>query len=84
MSFTRNKEDFICEHCGAHVAGNGYTNHCAKCLWSRHVDVEPGDRAADCGGMMEPVALIGSTPDYRIVHRCTKCGMMRRSIVLIG
>jgi hypothetical protein len=43
-----------------------------------HVDVDPGDRAAACGGMMEPVALEGSTSHYRIVHRCVSCGLVRR------
>lgn len=81
MSFTRRKEDFVCEHCGAQVEGNGYTNHCPKCLWSKHVDIHPGDRAAMCDGMMEPIALEGSTPDYRIVHRCTKCNLIRRVTV---
>ncbi|HEV3245314.1 MAG TPA: RNHCP domain-containing protein [Candidatus Paceibacterota bacterium] len=78
MSFTRTREDFVCAHCGAQVEGTGYTNHCPKCLWSRHVDVDPGDRAAECGGMMEPVALEGSTPNYRIVHRCLSCAIIRR------
>ena len=81
MSFTRTKEDFICGHCGSRVEGNGYTNHCPRCLWSRHVDVEPGDRAESCGGMMEPIALEGSSPDYRIVHRCLKCNALRRVTV---
>jgi len=78
MAFVRRKEDFVCEHCGAQVAGTGYTNHCPKCLWSKHVDVDPGDRAESCGGMMEPIALEGSTPHYRIVHRCEKCEAVRR------
>ena|SRR5665213_2918152 len=78
MSFTKRTEDFVCEHCGAHVAGDGYTNHCPKCLWSRHVDKEPGDRKELCGGMMEPVALEGASPNYRIVHTCVKCGAIRR------
>ncbi|MEK7092901.1 MAG: RNHCP domain-containing protein [Patescibacteria group bacterium] len=81
MSFQRRIEDFVCEHCGQRVQGDGYTNHCPKCLWSRHVDVEPGDRAEDCGGMMEPVRLEGSTPAYRIVHRCVKCGTERNNNV---
>ncbi len=72
--FKRTVEDFVCEHCGVHVKGNGYTNHCHRCLWSKHVDVSPGDRAATCGGMMEPVGLEGSTPDYRIIQRCVRCG----------
>lgn len=78
MSFVRNVEDFTCEHCGQAVKGTGYTNHCPKCLWSKHVDVEPGDRAERCGGMMEPTALEGGTPHYRIVHTCTFCGAVRR------
>ena len=55
--FNRRIEDFTCEHCGTEVHGNGYTNHCPNCLWSKHVDINPGDRAADCGGLMEPIAV---------------------------
>ncbi len=76
--FQRAIEDFVCEHCGAQVKGTGYTNHCPRCLWSKHVDVNPGDRAERCGGMMEPIALEGSSPEYRIVHRCTRCSLERR------
>lgn len=78
MSFTRKRENFICEHCSAPVVGDGYTNHCPRCLWSKHVDISPGDRAETCGGMMRPTAIEGSSPDYRIVHRCEKCGEERR------
>lgn len=78
MIFIKKIENFTCGHCGASVQGSGYTNHCPRCLWSRHVDVAPGDRAASCGGMMEPLALEGSSPDYRILHRCTVCDAQRR------
>ena len=71
--FIKNVEDFECEHCREQVVGDGYTNHCPVCLWSKHVDVTPGDRLADCAGMMCPEKLIGSTPRYRIVHRCEVC-----------
>jgi len=81
MSFQRNLEDFICEHCGAEVIGDGYTNHCPKCLWSKHVDVDPGDRAAPCGGMMDPIQIEGSTPQYVITHVCGSCGFTRRNKV---
>ncbi len=77
--FQRRVEDFVCEHCGAAIIGSGYTNHCPRCLWSKHVDVNPGDRAAACGGLMEPVALEGSSPAYTVVHRCVKCGEKRRN-----
>jgi len=79
MSFTKNVEDFACEHCGTAVSGSGYTNHCPTCLWSKHVDIHPGDRAAACGGMMKPVALEGSSPEYRIVHQCEECAIERRN-----
>ena len=75
--FQRTKEDFTCQHCGAKVTGDGYTNHCPDCLWSRHVDEQPGDRAAECGGLMRPVAVGGPAEAYRILHRCEACGRER-------
>ncbi len=77
--FTRVIEDFECERCGTPVMGSGYTNHCPTCLWSKHVDVYPGDRAASCGGMMEPVAIEGASGDYQILHRCGVCGHEKRN-----
>ena len=77
MSFTRTTEDFTCERCGTAVTGSGYTNHCPKCLWSKHVDVIPGDRASLCGGAMEPQSVVVSKGAYRIVHKCTRCGFIR-------
>lgn len=79
MSFIKRVENFQCEHCGTLVEGTGYTNHCPECLWSKHVDIEPGDRAARCGGMMKPVALEGSSPHYDIVHECTVCSYTHRN-----
>lgn len=81
MSFQRNIEDFLCEHCGEFVKGDGYTNHCPKCLWSRHVDIEPGDRAAVCGALMKPVSIEGASPNYVLLHECVSCGFKRRNKV---
>ena len=72
--FTKRIEDFTCAHCGAHVSGNGYTNHCPNCLYSRHVDNLPGDRASDCGGMMAPISVEKDGEKFIIVHKCEKCG----------
>ena len=72
--FTKTVEDFTCAHCGSQVFGNGYTNHCPKCLWSRHVDENPGDRRSTCGGMMKPVSVTPSHDGYVITHVCEKCG----------
>jgi len=58
-------QDFVCEKCGAHTLGT----HCSKCLWSKHVDVNPGDRSAVCRGLMEPVSI----EKQNIIYRCHVC-----------
>ena len=68
-------EDFTCENCGESVSGDGYTNHCPACLFSKHVDVNPGDREADCLGLMEPIEVEKKKGEYRILQRCVVCGM---------
>lgn len=79
--FTKNDDGFVCAHCGRRVEPLGYSsrNHCPFCLWSLHVDENPGDRLNECGGQMEPVR---AEPDprhgYVIIHRCTRCGKERR------
>ena len=77
--FQKNKENFICDKCGYPVRGNGYTNHCPNCLWSKHVDINPGDRAAVCQGLMKPIAVELNKGDYIIIHHCVKCGFEKRN-----
>ncbi len=77
LSFIRRKEDFVCGKCGFEVEGNGYTNHCPQCLWSKHVDIFPGDRAEICGGLMEPIRVEKKGKEYTIIHKCIKCGIER-------
>ena len=77
--FQKNKEDFICEKCGFDNVGNGFTNHCYKCLWSKHVDINPGDRAEDCCGMMRPIGLENKSDIFYVVHRCEKCNKEKRN-----
>ena len=73
--FYKNKEDFVCEVCNEFIQGNGYTNHCPKCLFSKHVDINPGDRASLCDGLMEPIAYIkNSKKGLTLTHKCVKCG----------
>ncbi len=71
----------MCGNCGREVTGNGYTNHCPACLWSKHVDKNPGDRAEDCGGMMKPVGVTKEGSEYILTHLCTVCGFERRKKV---
>lgn len=75
--FQRRCEDFKCERCGSLIKGNGYTNHCSQCLWSKHVDINPGDRAQMCKGLMEPIAIEIKAGKYTIIHRCTVCAFER-------
>jgi hypothetical protein len=45
-----------------------------------HVDVNPGDRANTCGGVLEPIAVEHSgKKGWVIVHRCRACGATRRN-----
>ena len=75
------RESFVCKVCDREVfpegAGSRHRNHCPNCLTSLHVDIEQGDRASDCGGYMEPVAVfVRKNGEWAIVHRCKKCGAL--------
>ena len=80
--FSKNDNGFICKNCGKEVLPLGYTsrNHCPFCLCSLHVDINPGDRANTCGGILRPA---GAEPDskrgYIIIHKCEKCGAVVRN-----
>ena len=79
-NFIRVREDFICEFCYTVVKGDGYTNHCPECLISKHVDeLTPGDRAADCGGLMKPIATQVKSGRFIVFHQCVKCGKHTRN-----
>lgn len=76
-----NTESFTCKACGHLVtpeeAGTQHRNHCPNCLSSLHVDNEPGDRAADCGGVMEPISVwVRNNGEWAIIHRCKRCGTL--------
>lgn len=70
---------FTCKVCGRLVvpsgAGSDHRNHCPNCLASLHLDDEPGDRSADCGGIMDPVGVwVRKSGEWAIIHRCRRCG----------
>ena len=77
-NFKRKIEDFVCEKCGELVKGNGYTDHCPKCLTSKHVDNVPGDRESRCGGLMNPVRTIYQSGEFTIEYRCSVCKETKR------
>lgn len=75
--FIRKIEDFTCKVCGTTVKGTGYTDHCPVCLLSEHVDISPGDRKAECGGLMEPIGATQKEGGWDIFYRCRECGIER-------
>lgn len=71
------RDSFPCRVCGRLVtpegAGSSHRNHRPNCLYSLHVDITPGDRAADCGGIMEPVAVwVRKNGEWALIHRCRR------------
>ncbi len=72
---------FTCANCGRavplHASGAEHRNHCPQCLHSVHLDAVPGDRAACCGGVMEPVTVwVRGRGEWALVHRCRSCGRL--------
>ena len=80
--FTKRDEEFICENCGEKVSKLGYTSrdHCPRCLYSKHVDNMPGDREAECRGLLKPIQVeLDSKKGYVIIYKCEKCGAIRKN-----
>lgn len=80
--------DFKCRNCGFFVtasrelSGVNNRNHCPRCLWSRHMDITPGDRASDCLSRMRPIGLTvkkvarkygSQTGELMVIHACAGC-----------
>ncbi len=76
--FQKRVENFVCEKCGRNVEGTGYTDHCPDCLWSKHIDINPGDRKSKCKGAMEPVGIEIRGGENIIHYQCTECGYKHR------
>ena len=74
-------EAFVCIECGELVPPHGRTarDHCPHCLTSLHVDVVPGDRAANCAGQLIAVGLEFRGEQPVIFYRCERCGKTHRN-----
>lgn len=74
---------FVCEQCSKAIsplASGSYRNHCPFCLYSKHVDVVPGDRQNSCRGLMEPIGVEHSSKKgWIIIHRCLRCSFIGRN-----
>ena len=76
-------EEFVCENCGKNVNKLGYTarDHCPFCLYSKHVDINPGDRLNDCKGLLKPIDIEKFKDKYKIIYKCEKCDMEHKNIM---
>ena len=81
--FTKNDNSFICEHCNKQVLPLIYTSrdHCPYCLYSKHVDINPGDRLNNCNGLLKPIGIEKYKDTYKIIYRCEKCREMHKNII---
>lgn len=81
--FTKLDNGFICENCGKKVEPLGYTSrdHCPHCLYSLHVDINPGDRECSCHGLLKPIGIEKNKKGYQILYTCTRCGENKKNIV---
>lgn len=81
--FTMRDENFICEYCHKEVKKLGYTarDHCPYCLYSKHVDINPGDRQNSCQGLLKPIGIEKFKDTYKILYRCEKCGEDHKNII---
>ena len=76
-------EEFICEFCNKKVNKLIYTSrdHCPYCLYSKHVDINPGDRLNTCLGLLKPIGIEKYKNTYKILYRCQKCNQNHKNIM---
>ena len=76
-------ESFVCENCGKTIEPLVYSarDHCPYCLFSKHVDILPGDRANECHGLLEPIKIEKFKNTYKIIYKCQKCHQTHKNIM---
>ena len=76
-------EGFICDNCNKKVEKLNYTarDHCPYCLYSKHVDIFPGDRSNRCKGLLVPIGIEKYKNTYKIIYRCEKCRELHKNII---
>lgn len=84
-TFNKLDEEFICENCNREVSKLNYTSrdHCPHCLYSKHVDIYPGDRANPCRGLLKPIEIEKFKDSYKIIYKCKKCGQIHKNIMAV-
>ena len=82
-NFIKNDEEFICENCGCQVEKLHTTSrdHCPYCLYSKHVDINPGDRLNPCRGLLKPIGIEKHKDTFKILYTCQKCKQNHKNII---
>ena len=81
--FSKLDEEFVCEKCGKKVEKLNYTarDHCPFCLYSKHVDINPGDRMNKCKGLLKPTGIEKFKDTFKILYECEKCKKLHKNII---
>ena len=81
--FNELDEGFTCENCHKQVKPLGYSSrdHCPYCLYSKHVDINPGDRENTCKGLLKPIGLEKYKDSYKIIYQCNNCKTLHKNII---
>ena len=81
--FYTHDEEFTCEHCNSLVSKLNYSSrdHCPYCLYSKHVDINPGDRLNECKGLLEPIGIEKFKDTFKIIYKCEKCNKIHKNII---
>lgn len=76
-------ESFVCDNCGNSINKLNYTarDHCPFCLYSKHVDILPGDRNNTCLGLLKPIGIEKFKDSYKIIYKCEKCHSLHKNII---
>ena len=81
--FNELDEEFTCLNCNKHVNKLKYSSrdHCPYCLYSLHVDINPGDRLNTCKGLLKPIDIEKFKDTYKIIYKCEKCHQIHKNIM---
>ena len=81
--FLEKDDEFICENCHKKVEKLKYSSrdHCPYCLYSKHVDINPGDRLNNCQGLLEPIDIEKFKNSFKIIYKCQKCNKYHKNAI---
>ena len=76
-------DEFVCENCNKLVPKLEVSarDHCPFCLYSKHVDINPGDRQNTCKGLLKPISIEKHKNTYKIIYKCLKCNQIHKNII---